>query len=255
MKAKLAIVLVTLLLATSSCGILVQAQPNGNRIKPGDLGFSGPHFNLNVHGVPDGVDKFVNDSVGSGRHSVFAPLQPENFTLWMAMANPTDKDTNWTVVDCDATVDNNISIILPSWMWVNVTTGPDTWEWQQWRVYSYNVYVVGLGKPSMHNITLYPEAIILNDSNQVFYSWGSLNVTGHGSGKTKGPGGGQPNWVNATDLFLVTATIWNATSGTYEDYVDEWVFNLPLEGYWWGVTNEDVRLMQIRFYPVFTKNG
>jgi hypothetical protein len=62
--------------------IAVQAKPNG--LKPG-IDFSGPHFNLIVHGVPEGVDKFENDSIGSGRHTIFVPIStPENITILYA---------------------------------------------------------------------------------------------------------------------------------------------------------------------------
>ena len=91
------------------------------------------------------------------------------------------------------------------------------------------------------------------------------------SGKGKG-NTGQPNWQNATGLFLLDAAIWvddlnldddywNATSNDYDEgelvvFDDEWVFNVDyLDSYWWDVKNNDVRLMQVRFYPVFKGNG
>lgn len=55
----------------------------------------------------------------------------------------------------------------------------------------------------------------------------------------------------ATDLFFVTVTI-DPPDLDPITYTDTWVFGIPyLTDYWWDVTNNDVRLMQVRFYPVF----
>jgi hypothetical protein len=108
-----------------------------------------------------------------------------------------------------------------------------------------------------------------------------LTVDGHRKGK-KGQGNtGQPQWYNATDLITATVWIWeNDTNedtnwwdpdppalwdGTLEgtdgwgdpywqevyEYTEYSIFDVPgLEDYWWKVKNNDVRLMQVRFYPI-----
>ena len=242
-----------LLLLALFLGTMVQAKPNSNGPKLGDPGFSGPHFNLNIHGVPDGVDKIKNDSAGSGRHSIFIPLDTDNNSITMLLAVATDPNQNWTVVDCDATIDGTVSIILPRYVWVNITNG-NGWTWEHKRVDYYNVYVAALGKPTDHKIIVEPQAEFDNVTNKVYYSWGTFDVPGHKNGKKAGPGGGQPKWQNVTrPYFFHTVTLWNGTD--YVTYTDTWVFDIPLDGYWWEVKNEGVKLMQVRFYPVFKGNG
>ncbi|UCH69960.1 MAG: hypothetical protein JSV29_06935, partial [Candidatus Bathyarchaeota archaeon] len=128
-KAVIATSATILLLLALSIGMMVQAQPRKSP-KPGDPGFSGLHFNLNIHGVPDGVDKIKNDSAGSGRHSIFIPLNTNNNNITIFIAVATDPNQNWTVLDCDATTDGNVSIILPRYIWVIVTNGND-WTLEQ----------------------------------------------------------------------------------------------------------------------------
>ncbi len=124
--------------------IVVQAKPNGG-LKPG-VGFSGPHLNLNIHGVPPGVDEFKNDSIVPGRHSTFVPISyPENITIEYAFSY----QLNWTVLDCDATEDGYVSIILPEYMYLDLDG--DGVEETKRQVSYYMVYLVGLGKPSDSN--------------------------------------------------------------------------------------------------------
>jgi hypothetical protein len=109
-------------------------------------------------------------------------------------------------------------------------------------------------------------------------------VEGH-KNKKFGKNTGQPNWQNATDLFLASITLWNDTDGDgivdqeWNDlnddgivdlgewvdtdgdgivdnelitYENEWVFNIEfLDGYWWDMKNNGLKHMQVRFYPVF----
>lgn len=241
-----------LLLLTLSVGLMVQAQPSKSP-KPGDPGFSGPHFNLNIHGVPDGVDKMKNDGTGPGRHSIFIPLNTNNNNITMFLAVATDPNQNWTVVDCDATIDGTVSIILPRYILENVTNG-NGWIWEQKRVNYYNVYLVALGKPTDHRVIVEPQAEFDNYTNKVYYSWGTFDVPGHKNGKKAGPGGGQPNWQNVTrPFFFHTVTLWNGTD--FVTYTDTWVFDIPLDSYWWEMNNEGIKHLQVRFYPVFKNNG
>jgi hypothetical protein len=219
--------------------IAVYAKPNG-RIKPG-VDFSGPHFNLNIHGVPEGIDKFKDDSIGSGRHSIFVPLgtaeNPISFELEYAFSYT----ENWTVLDCDATGDGTASIILPAYMYID--TNNDGVE-EKLSVSYYMVYLAGLGKPKDDSVVIIEPEAAYNASWTAFQlNQDKLEVTG----KRKK---NQPLWFNGTELFFADVTYFNGTA--YIDYVDTWIFDIPgLEGYWWRMTNNDVKLMQIRFYPVF----
>ncbi len=229
-----AAILTSTLLLTAT--FAVQAKSNGG-LKPG-IDFSGPHLNLNIHGVPDGVDKFTVDSIGDGRHSIFVPLSPsaENFSIQYAFSY----DQNWTVLDCDATFDGTASIILPAYMYVD--TNNDAIE-EKMRVRYYMVYLAGLAKPLDDSMMLiYPTAANNGSWTAFQLNQASLTVTGHRKGA--------PVWYNGTELFFADVTFFNGTD--YIDYTDQWIFDIPgLEGYWWQMTNNGVKLMQVRFYPVF----
>lgn len=245
MKAKLAAAIALTLLLIVSVQAANQNQTTP-RLKPG-LDFSGPHFNLNVHGVPDGtnIDKFKNDSNGPSRHSIFIPLNTDdNITIRIGFS----QTMNWTVLDCDATgPSHDASIILPAYMYLD--SNSDGVEDVAQRVSYYLVYVVGLGKPSDTALTIIYPQVAYNASWTAYqFSQDQLTVPAHmkgGKGRT-----GQPVWQNATNLFFIDVTFWNGTSYLY--YTDTWVFDVPgLEGYWWDLTNTGTRLMQLRFYPVF----
>jgi len=307
LKTNLVSTLLMAIVLTSSIlcipfGTVLQAQ----RLKPG-IDFSGPHLNLNIHGVPDGIDKFEVDSIGPGRHSIFVPL---NNTTPITIEFSMSEVLNWTVTDCDATSDGYASIILPRYMYIDMNG--DGIDDTRKRVDSYKVYVVGLGKPGENEMILSPRAEFTDSSGKVYYYWGEFTVEGH-KNKKSGKNTGQPNWQNATNLFLVDTTLWIDTDGDgvvdqewtdlnnngivdsdewtdtdgdflvdpgeWNDlnvngivdspewvdadgdfivdnelitYEDEWVFNIEyLDGYWWDVNNNGVKLMQVRFYPVF----
>jgi hypothetical protein len=192
--------------------------------------------------VPEGVDKFKNDSIGSGRHSIFVPLSPsegpsERFEIQYAFSYT----ENWTVLDCDATGDGTVSIILPAYMYVD--TNSDGVE-EKKRVSYYMVYLAGLGKPMDDSVVIIEPEAAYNASWTAFQlNQDYLEVTGK---RKRSP----PRWFNGTELFFADVTYFNGTS--YIDYIDTWIFDIPgLEGYWWRMTNNDVKLMQVRFYPVF----
>ena len=242
-KAMYASVTTTLMVVILVAGTIAVYAKGNDRLKPG-VDFSGPHFNLNIHGVPDGVDKFKDDSVGSGRHSIFVPLSPGEGEGEFMLEYAFSQELNWTVLDCDATGDGYASIILPAKMYFD--TDGDGIEDQEKQVSYYMVYLVGLGKPVDDSVVVIEPEAAYNESWTVFQlNQDKLEVTG----KRKR---NQPLWFNGTELFFADVEFYNYTYGTTTYYTDEWIFDIPgLEGYWWKMTNNDVKLMQIRFYPVF----
>jgi hypothetical protein len=144
------------------------------------------------------------------------------------------------VLDCDATVDGTASIILPAYMYVDRDS--DGVE-EKLRVKYYMLYIAGLGKPSDDSIMIIEPQVAYNASWTAYQlNEDRLDVAGKRKGK--------PVWYNGTDLFFADVTFFNGTG--YIDYVDQWIFDIPgLEGYWWQMANNDVKLMQFRFYPVF----
>ncbi len=237
-KTKIVFVVLATALATTILlsGVAVQARPNGG-LKPG-IDFSGPHFNLNLHGVPDGIDKFSVDSIGDGRHSIFVPLSPDaDFSIEYAFSYT----LNWTVYDCDATGDGTASIVLPAYMYLD--TDNDGVEDTRRQVAYYMCYLVGLGKPADDSQVLIAPGVAYNASWTGYQlNQEELTVSGHRKGT--------PVWYNGTELFFADVSFFNGTITT--EYVDQWIFDIPgLEGYWWQMTNNGVKLMQVRFYPVF----
>ncbi|MHA2314652.1 MAG: hypothetical protein ACXACF_05135 [Candidatus Hermodarchaeia archaeon] len=274
------VLLLLVSLLTASAGTFGLAK----RIQPG-VDFSGPHFNLNLHGVPDGVEKPVPDDAGSGRHSVFFSLN-KPFDLYIGQ-----EGKEWQVTDCDATSDGEIRIVLPDEIWEDTNENGimgDEGDTKIGDVKAYRVYVVALGKPDDQSyMMLLPDAlpaslpdVPTSPPQHIYYELTDdpLIVEGHRKGK-KGQGNtGQPVWKNATYLFETTVWLWvvdnNPADGNwwigdtwdgslldcdpgevvvYEEY---WVFDiLELTDYWWDVTNQDVRLMQVRFYPILNGKG
>jgi hypothetical protein len=265
------LLIATLALALLLASIaLVPAKPNGGGLKPG-IDFSGPHFNLLVHGVPKAGDKPVPDDQVTGRHSVFVPLETTGpISIYYKI-----EGTTWQVEDCDATGDGIIRITLPKELWED-TDGDGVLDTKIGNIKAYRVYVVGLAKPSDNFILLDPDATVTSpDASEgtpqtIFYELTDTPLTVE---RKKG----RPEWRNATYLFEVTTWVWEDDSngdgnwwkgedwdGTLEDcdegevkvYEDVWVFNIPeLEDYWWKMTNTGVRLMQVRFYPILNGNG
>ena len=175
-------------------------------------------------------------------HSIFAPVSatdaegnPQSISIQYAFSY----DLNWTVLDCDATSDGTASIILPAYMYLD--TNGDGIEDTKTRVSYYMAYLVGLGKPADDSSVIINPTATYNDSWTAFQlNQDKLEVTGHRKG--------QPVWYNGTDMFFADVTFFDGI--TYTDYIDQWIFDIPgLEGYWWQMTNNGVKLMQIRFYP------
>jgi hypothetical protein len=74
-------------------------------------GLSGPHYNLNIIGVPQ--DKTVPDMTGSNRHTIFVPLQSggdigRNVKIFYIAGE------QFEVLDGNATDDNEATIMVPS---------------------------------------------------------------------------------------------------------------------------------------------
>jgi hypothetical protein len=264
MKRNLITPMIVLLLVVSLVAVSYGTLVVSKRPQPG-IDFKGPHYNLLIHGVPKEGDKPVPDNQTTGRHSVFIPLNTsgQNVTIYLEMDG-----IEWLVKDCDATGDGIIRITLPRELW-NDTNGDGVFDTKLANIEGYRVFLVGLGKPSEVS-----ETIIYSDADVTLADPDAGDRNGKkGQGNT-----GQPQWYNATDLITATVWIWeNDTNldtnywnpapwnGTLEgtdgwgdpywqevyEYTDYSIFNVPgLEDYWWKVNNKDVRLMQVRFYPI-----
>jgi len=218
-------------------------------IRP-EVDFSGPHFNLNIHGVPAGFDKFDNDSIGSGRHSIFVPgnaYDAEGNPISLNIQYAFSYTLNWTVLDCDATGDGTVSIIRPAYMYLD--TNSDSVEDTKMGVSYYMVYLAALGK-SVDDLVIIEPPVAYNASSWTAFQLNHdrLDVAGY----RKEP----PVWYNGTDMFFADVTFSYTNRTDYINYANQWIFDIVgLEGYWWQMTNNGVKLMQVRFYPVFILNA
>ena len=119
---------------------------------------------------------------------------------------------------------------------------------------SYNVYAVGLGKPNGGAIVTaectYDEEVV-NDQGTANLDctdtllMGSLEIK-----RDKG----KPRRVNITDIFRATGCLDYDDSGVCDvgdlEFRDIWIFNIEeLTEYMWDYDNNDLKLMQVRFYP------
>lgn len=190
-------------------------------------GLSGPHYNLNIIGVPK--DKTVADMTGSDRHTIFVPLESGGDVSRQVKIYYIP-GTEFRVIDGNATDDNTATIEVPS------STQSDL---------CYDVYAFALGKP-YGNAIVQAECTIddLLGSCTDALLQNSFSVT-----RLKG----KPHRENISDVFRASGCVdLNGTStcdaGDLQ-FTNVWIFNVPqLTEYFWDYDNNGLRLMQTRFY-------
>ncbi len=192
--------------------------------KPG-ADFNGPHFNLNVIGVPH--DKLNGSFDNSNRHTIFIPLYTDWYADPCLTTGPNSNrgdvvgvvsalpekgvrlrigpspDGGFEVTDGNATDDKYAELLMPA--------SPN----------GYDVYISGKGKPGG---CLDIDAYAVADTTMYFI--GHVDV----DRKT-----GQPTWQNVKWL------LYGAGGAPY--------FADPYDLYFWQLYNNGLRLMQVRFYP------
>jgi hypothetical protein len=188
-------------------------------------GLSGPHYNLNIIGVPK--DKTV-DMTDSNRHTIFVPLQSGGDVgrlvkiFYVAGAEFQVLDGNCTDGEC--------TIEVPS---------------QPLGDLCFNVYAAGLGKPG-GNAVVGAQCIIddLLGSCTDALLLDSFQVDRPGK---------KPQRQNISDIFRATGCIDLNASGLCDtgdlQFENVWIFNIPqLVEYFWDYDNNGLKLMQVRFY-------
>jgi hypothetical protein len=191
-------------------------------------GLSGPHYNLNIIGVPK--NKTVPDITGSNRHTIFVPLQSGGDVSRQVKISYVAGD-EFRVIDGNATDDNTAIIEVPG------STGSDL---------CYDVYAYALGKP-YGNAIVQAECIIdglLDTSCTDALLQNSFSVT-----RMKG----KPRQENISDVFRASGCVdlnGSLTCDTGDlQFNNVWIFNiLQLTDYFWDYDNNGLRLMQTRFY-------
>jgi hypothetical protein len=187
----------------------------------GQVTDNGPHFNLNIIGVPHG--KTANMS-NMDRHTVFVPMdKPCKITIQANTADP----TAFAVLDGNGT-DGQTVIAVPYTIYGTL---------------SYNVWAIALGKP---NGNTHVDATVVFDDN----TYGALLQTSFDLARKNG----KPTVQNISDIFTASGYIVNP-DGTITTFDNVWVFNVPsLLDYYWTYTNDGLKLMQLRFYETSSGN-
>jgi hypothetical protein len=190
-------------------------------------GLSGPHYNLNIIGVPN--DKTVPDMTGSNRHTIFVPLESGGDVSRQVKIYYIAGD-EFRVIDGNATDDNQATIEVPS---------------DPMGDLCYDVYAVALGKP-FGNALVQADCII---DDLVGSCTDALEQNNFSVERVRG----KPKRENISNVFRASGCIDMNGSLTCDtgdlEFDNVWIFNIPqLLEYFWDYDNDGLRLMQTRFY-------
>ena len=192
-------------------------------------GLSGPHYNLNIIGVPK--DKTVPTMTDSDRHTIFVPLQSGGDVGRTVKIFYVAGD-HFEVIDGNATDDNEATIMVPS---------------DPLGDLCYDVYAVGLGKPN-RNAVVQAECIIEDLIGSCSDALLLDNFT------VDRPKKKPPQRINISDIFRASGCIdLGGVAGVCDkgdlQFSGVWIFNIPqLLEYFWDYDNNGLKLMQLRFY-------
>lgn len=193
-------------------------------------GLSGPHYNLNIIGVPK--DKTVPDMTDSNRHTIFVPLQSGG-DIGRTVKIFYVAGDHFEVLDGNATDDNEATIMVPS---------------EPLGDLCYDVYAVGLGKPNGN-------AIVQAECSIEDLIGSCTDALLLDSFTVDRPKNKPPHRINISDVFRATGCIdLGGVAGVCDtgdlQFTNVWIFNIPqLLEYFWDYDNNGLKLMQVRFYP------
>jgi hypothetical protein len=213
---------VSVLLASVLC-VLLAFGVLGASATTGNGAPSGPHFNLNIHGVAGG-----QGFNGNNQNDIFVPLWTKNSPCNINLVQAPTYDFQVLQPDC---VNNPpASFELPAPCSIDATSGLCT---STTTVYS--VWVRALGKPggssNMKTCATDPSDGQLVCSIQAFVS-----VQARKSGKS--------SFTDVSKDLLFLTTCVNGKS------VSTPLFSQNYQNYLWQYDNQGLRLLQLRFYQV-----
>ncbi len=174
---------------------------------------SGPHYNLNIIGVP----KTKNPDMTNNGHRIFVPLEGKA-SIWLK------EGTDFQVLDANGTDANGASFQLPN---------PDP---DNDGITTYSVYARALGKPGGSSTT---QTCATDEFGELWCSIYTMVLV-----REKG----QKNFENVTKQLLYVYADYDA-DGTVERVP---LFSTELEDYFWAYDNSGLKLAQLRFYEVST---
>lgn len=197
-------------------------------------GLSGPHYNLNIIGVPHDKTAPMNNA---DRHTLFVPLQSGGDVGRQIRITYVAGD-DFGIIDGNCTDDNACTIMVPS--------NPGFAD------PCYNVYAVGLGKPNgvaVVNAECALDAPLVDGA-----SCTDALLLNSFTLKRTNDGGNKPKRVDITDIFRASGCLDLGADGTCDTpFANLWIFNIPqLLDYFWDYDNNGLKLMQLRFYPSTT---
>ncbi|KPL03084.1 MAG: hypothetical protein AMJ90_04170 [candidate division Zixibacteria bacterium SM23_73_2] len=186
-------------------GSLVWAQGNGAP--------SGPHYNLNIIGVPK--DKTA-DMTGNHGHRIFVKLEGKT-KIWLGEGD------DFLVLDANGTDGNGAKFQLPD---------PDP---DDDLILSYSVYARALGRPGGWSNTT---TCFVDDNGDTICSVDTLTLV-----RTKG----KSNFTNVSKELL---TLYIDTDGDGVADSRVGLFDQEIFQYFWDYDNHGLKLAQLRFYPI-----
>ena len=215
---------------------------------------SGPHFNLNIIGVPK--DKTASMTVGDG-HRIFVQLNGGEAATSLngklasqlvktnkIMLQPAPAGESFQVLDANATDSNGALFQLPA----DVSS---TWT----------VWARALGKPGGKSntttcaTTAGLDGVLGTADDEVICSMATLSME-----RTKG----KQTFINVSaELLFITITVDPTTNATLAACLGITtttqtslpLFNSCLQNYFWNYDNQGLHLLQLRFYPSGPSGG
>ena len=192
---------------------------------------SGPHYELGLIGRPNVYNG--SGDVNSGRHTIFIPLNTDGYvngTVELYMKS--SKGTDFVVVDGDATRDGVARMTIP--------------------LGYYAVFCRALGKPGgqINFTSWFTYWLDINELTVSDAIWmGNVDLT-----RLKG----KASTVEISKLFYYSGCLDydpDGIAGSGDEYQtcysDTWVFDIDgFNEYWWDITNQGLKRLEIRFYPV-----
>jgi hypothetical protein len=233
MKRFIAVVLAVVMVATLSGVALADKQkdtdPLGNPIWGGNGAPSGPHYNLNLIGMPenskDGID------CGNGNR-IFVKLGSKNTAKTTRILLQEAED--FAVLDCNGT-DGEARFALPAPEY-------DNGEVSNTGVTEYSVFLRVVGKPN-GKIKMATCATDPTTGEEICSDLQVIKV------RTKG----KQSFDNVSaELLYIYAWVCTDSEGgecTEWTYMRVPLFSDVLQDYLWKYDNKGVRIAQLRFYP------
>jgi hypothetical protein len=203
-------------------------------------GLSGPHYELNIIGVPKNKTASLTDS---NRHTIFVPLETVN-NVKIYVTGDTDPTTPGTqcgdrfqVLDGNAT-NGDATLLVPC---------------ELGGTLSFEVYAVGLGTPGGSAGV----DVLCTFQSTIFLTPDTAALCGASLGgfdfEVKREAGA-PKRQNISSVFRASGCVDvnNSLACDAGDTVfsNVWIFNIAeLMSYYWDYDNNGLKLMKIRFYP------